>query len=253
MISDISNLVEKIKDIKKMGMIGIKTSFEDEGVILEDVFTVQKLADLSKSKTFVKIGGCEAISDINNCVSIGINNVIAPMVETEFALSKFLKSVKNIKETKFYFVCETRTALSNLKEMLDSDKDRILSGIVIGRSDLTSSFCMKKSQVDSDFICNEVENALKKAKNKNLETTLGGNISVKSVEFIKKMYNKNLLDKIETRNVVIALKDDNINELEKIIENSLMFEIDWLAFKSSNYLSIGNSYLERINVLKNRI
>ena len=253
MKNNFKKLLEKLKTIKALGVIGIKTSFEDEGVIFEDVFTIKRMTSLSGLDTFVKIGGCEALTDINNCSNIGIDNIIAPMVETKFALSKFIKSVKNKSNTKFYFVCETKTALSNLTEMLDSDKDKVLSGIIVGRSDLTSSFSMEKQEVDSDFICREVEIALQKAKNKNLETTLGGNISKKSVEFIKKMYNKNLLDKIETRNVVISLKDSNINDLENIIKKALVFETEWMNYKASKYLDIGNLYTERINVLKKRI
>ena len=36
---------------------------------------------------FVKVGGCEANTDIYNCLKIGVNGIIAPMVETPFAIS----------------------------------------------------------------------------------------------------------------------------------------------------------------------
>ena len=41
----------------------------------------------------------------------------------------------------------------------------------------------------------------------NLITTLGGNLSSNSEEFISKLFEENLLDKIETRLVVCSLKE----------------------------------------------
>tara|TARA_Y100000816_G_C26075174_1_gene565873 strand:+ start:901 stop:1725 length:825 start_codon:yes stop_codon:yes gene_type:complete len=246
-------LQQELTKLRSVGVTGIKQSFEDEGVILGDVATMRRITESINTDIYVKIGGCEAITDINNCLSMGINSIIAPMVETKFALSKFLSAVKNVKGTNFYFVCETKTALENLEEMLDSDESGILSGIVVGRSDLTKSFDLPKKDVDSDFICEKAEKAFKLAKDRNLKTTMGGNISVSSVEFIKKMYSNGLLDKIETRNVVITLDEKNINSLTESITKSLLFEIDWLEFKASNYVSIGNAFSERTKVLKKRI
>lgn len=246
-------LQQELSKLRSAGITGIKQSFEDEGVILSDVITMRRITEAIDTGVYVKIGGCEAITDINNCLSMGINSIIAPMVETKFALSKFLNAVKNVKETEFYFVCETKTTLSNLKEMLDSDENSILSGIVVGRSDLTKSFDLPKKDVDSEFICDKAEEAFKLAKAAGLKTTMGGNISVNSVDFIKRMYSEGLLDKIETRNVVITLSEDNINNLTDSITKALLFEIDWLDFKASSYISIGNAFLERTGVLKKRI
>ena len=251
--STFSYLQEELHKLKSVGVSGIKQSFEDEGVILSDVFTMRRITESIGTNVYVKIGGCEAITDINNCLSMGINSIIAPMVETKFALSKFLNAVKNVKETDFYFVCETKTAIINLEEMLDSDENSILSGIVVGRSDLTKSFDLPKKDVDSDFICKKVEEAFRLAKDRGLKTTMGGNISVNSVDFIKKMHSESLLDKIETRNVVITLNEGNINSLTDSITKSLLFEIGWLNFKASNYSNIGNAFSERITVLKKRI
>lgn len=247
-------LIDTLRNIKSQyNIVGIKQSFEDEGVILNDVMTMRRITEMCDLKMYVKIGGCEAITDINNCVNMGINTLIAPMVETTFSLKKYIDAVKNINSTDFYFVCETKTAADNLKDMLDSDVDNSISGVVVGRSDFTKSFGLSKSKVDSGFMNQQVESALETIKNKNLKTTMGGNISVQSSDFIKRMYTQGLLDNIETRNVVIGLNDKNINRLDQCITNALKFEIDWMCYKSSNYTSIGNSYHERVQVLKRRI
>jgi hypothetical protein len=88
---------------------------------------------------------------------------------------------------------------------------------------------------------------------KNLKTTMGGNISKESCEFIKELFDKKLLDKIETRNMVVSLNKKNIKILENTIKEVILYEIEWLKFKSLNYSSIGSAYLDRANILKSRI
>ena len=82
---------------------------------------------------------------------------------------------------------------------------------------------------------------------------MGGSISVDSVDFVKKLYKQNLLDKIETRNVVFELDDNNINNLSDAIKNAITFESLWLRSKSSYYMNIGNSYLNRASLLDERV
>jgi len=246
-------LLKQLDELKQnYNVVGIKQSFEDEGVLLDDVVTIRRITELCDLPTFVKIGGCEAKTDINNCIRLGIDNIIAPMVETPFALSKFIHCVSENENVNLMFVCESTTSHSNIKAMLDSPEASRLKGIVIGRSDLTKSFGLNKSEVDSEFISNVTKEILQEAKKHNLITTMGGNVSVKSAEFIKQMFNEGLLDKIETRNIVIQLTKENVDTLDNIIRQALNFEIDWLKYKSKLYLSISTEYISRANLLENR-
>ena len=246
------NLIENLTQLSVLGIVGMKQSFEDEGVLLDDVITVKRITELCNLQSYVKIGGCEAKTDLYNCVKLGINGVIAPMVETPFALSKFINIVNDYpNKIDPYIVIESKTAYENINDILESSKGK-LKGIVVGRSDFSKSYNLNKSEVDSDFIYNKVEDILFNAKTHNLTTTMGGNVSIKSTEFIKKMYYKKLLDKIETRNVVIKLTDQNISIINEVIQKSLEFEINWLKYKleTSSYLS--NEYSSRIELLSNR-
>ncbi len=88
-------LIEQLELLKtKYDIFGIKQSFEDEGVIFDDVITMRRITELCNLPLYVKIGGCEAKTDINNCQKIGVDTIIAPMVETPFALKKYLSSVE---------------------------------------------------------------------------------------------------------------------------------------------------------------
>ena len=182
-----NDLVENLKTLSELyGVIGIKQSFEDEGALLDDVISVRRITELCNLMSFVKVGGCEANTDIYNCLRIGINGIIAPMVESEFAVSKFMDCYNS--KAEYYLVIESKTAYANIDEILETGQDK-LTGIVLGRSDLAKSYRLNKSETDSDFIHSIAEDVFIKAKKYNLFTTLGGNVSIKSCKFIEKMFN----------------------------------------------------------------
>jgi hypothetical protein len=62
----------------------------------------------------------------------------------------------------------------------------------------------------------------------------------------------NLLDKIETRNVVIKLNDYNIHCLEKTIQFALEYEIELLKYKINNFTLTVTDLNDRIKSLINR-
>lgn len=250
MVVDLKDSLENLG--KNYGVIGMKQSFEDEGVLLNDVVAFKRVTEICGLQSFVKIGGCEAKSDLYNCIRMGINGVIAPMVETPFALSKFTDMIEDYSDrADAYIVIESKTSYDNIDDILKNGKGK-LKGIVVGRSDFSKSYNLSKSEVDSNFVYDKVEEILVKAKKHNYITVLGGSVSTRSTKFIKDMYNKNLLDRVETRNVVIGLNKDNINIIDNVIQKALDFEIEWLQYKLSISSKLSAEYSERIGLLKNR-
>ncbi len=246
-------LIDQLSRLKKdYNIAGIKQSFEDEGVTYDDVVTMRRITELCGLPLFVKIGGCEAKTDIRNCINLGIDAVVAPMVETPFALSKFLNAVNKEEPIKTLFLCESITAYDNLDYIFSLPESDRLTGVIVGRSDFTKSMGLNKSEVDTKDVCTRVEKVLKAAKNKNLITTIGGNISTKSSCFIKKMFELGLLDKIETRNVIIELNDGNITKLKKVIRGALDFEINWLRYNSRSDADLSDEYIYRAGLLESR-
>ena len=245
MIYNHKELLNTLKSLKSVyNVVGIKSSFEDEGVKFEELIKLRQLCLSTDIFLNMKIGGCEAISDINNCLVLNVDGMVAPMVESPFALEKFITSLDDNltpqlrQKIKCYVNIESKTAYDN---------------IVLGRSDLCKSFGLTKSNVNDDEIFNIVRDVFEQAKEYKLNTIMGGSISVDSVDFVRKLYKQNLLDKIETRNVVFELDDNNINNLSEAIKNAITFESLWLRSKSSYYMNIGNSYLNRASLLDERV
>lgn len=249
----------QLKTLISEGVVGIKQSFEDEGVLFDDVVKIKRICDSVGAYVSVKIGGCEAISDINNCLLLNVNGIVAPMVESEFALQKFVEAViTNIsndkrENIKFYINIESKTAYANLDKILSSPSSKLLTGVVVGRSDLTKSFGYGKQDVVSNEMCDIVTNILKQCKDYGFKTLMGGNIGSSSINFIQDLHNKKLLDNIETRNVIMDLNKVKINKINDLIKNALFFESSWLNYKSEYYNKIGNEYIKRSKIILDRI
>ena len=91
MYLDIKNkLFKEIEDLKKFtNFFAIKAEYEAEGSDNNEIQFLRTLTKAANLKFFVKIGGVEAKNDIFNCIKIGVDGIIAPMVESRFGVFKF--------------------------------------------------------------------------------------------------------------------------------------------------------------------
>ena len=131
--------------VENYGLVGIKTSFEDEGASFNEVLRLKEICNQSKTKVTLKIGGPEAIRDIKDSMIIGVKGLVAPMVESEFGLTKFINAVNNnlpvevVSSLQLNVNIETITAVSNIDKILSNKQAEALYGVTLGRVDLVSS------------------------------------------------------------------------------------------------------------------
>lgn len=232
---------------------GIKQSFEDEGALLSDVLLMRKLTSMAGLYMNVKIGGCEAKADILNCIDMSSDGIVGPMIESEFALQKFIESILEFKFVNPYINIESQTAANRIENIIAHPSSKLLKGIIIGRSDLTRSYGKSKDDVDTPFINNVVENICSVVKPHNLKIGMGGNVSGRSANFIKKLHKLGYLDYIETRNVIVSINKDSIKNINKIIDHCLMFEQLWMEYKVNKYGYLVKEYSTRVNTIQNRL
>jgi 4-hydroxy-2-oxoheptanedioate aldolase len=249
--------VNSLKKLQKFNMTAFKQSLEDEGATFKEVIFIKKILKRININQNIKIGGCEAINDILFCKKINVDGIIAPMVESTYALKKFIQAIKFVGfSKKIYFNLETISAIKNLNKILKSEDSKYLSGIVIGRSDICGSLGLEKKDVNHVKIFNLVNNSINKIKKKKIIIKMGGSISPTSKSFIINLFNKKKLDYIETRNIEIKLTKKNIYYLDTIINNALSLELQWLQIKSiinkNNNFLVGQ-YKKRIKELSKRL
>ena len=249
-----SYMVKLLDELKDNGVIGIKQSFEDEGVLDSDLWKISKVCRELDLKLSVKIGGCEAISDINRCIDLNVDGIVAPMVESRFALQKFSESINKLPYDGNKFInIESQQAYNNLNDILESPTSKMLSGIVVGRSDLTKSFGYGKQDVMSSEICKVVTHILQESKKLGLKTYMARNNGTHSIESIQELFKKEILDCIETRNVILSLDESNINDLNTIISLMLEWESLWLESKASHYNRFSTEYNTRSKEIQDRL
>ena len=244
--------------IENEGLVGIKTSFEDEGATFNETIRLKEICNQSKTKITLKIGGPEAIRDLKDSIIIGVKGLVAPMVESDFGLKKFIQAAKLhipqdiLSATQLNVNIETVTAVANAEKMLSTKEAEELYGVTVGRVDLVSSMDKDRNYVNSEEVYKMARAVFTKAKEKGLKACLGGAVSTDSFDFLKKLHSEGLLDKFETR---YAMFDPSITlkNLSRALSKAQMFEYEWLMYKHELYTSAANVDINRIKMIQDRI
>jgi hypothetical protein len=213
-----------IKDILargklKSGFVSLKGELEAEGLTQIEVAREAIIAAKNGLDYLIKIGGCEAKSNLQYLADIGITSVVAPMVESKFAMEKYMEMLPEGAFEHVSVTIETITAVENIEHILAAGTK--LTEVTIGRTDLTASY--NGTDVESERTTNIVKRVARLAKERGLHVTMGGSISKRTVEtLLRDLELAELVDFIETRKVVM--------DVEKFIlpgslENSLEFEL----------------------------
>ena len=227
-------LLEILFDLKNNhNVISVKTEFETEGTSFDDAKKLQELVDIANLTFTTKIGGCGALNDLNQAKKLKSKSIVAPMIETEYALKKFIQTVQKIytkgelETIDLYINIETITGYKNFEKIINSENFKIINGIVLGRNDLISSMNLDKKYVNSDTIL-EITNVItKKLETLNKTLIIGGCVDEKSIDFFNKI-NSPAFKAFETRKIVFK-KEEEITK--KSIQKALEFELIWLKSK----------------------
>jgi len=245
-------LKEILLNLKQMGCSGIKISFEDEGALYNEVISMRNLTTLVGLDLSVKIGGCEAKRDIIDCIDLNCDTIVAPMIESEFSLKKFFKSLEIYNyQKKKGFNLETINSYNNLESLSKSFSN--IDFVTFGRVDFVSSLGKDRAYVDTEDMYNMVSNVFKCARENNTLCYLGGAVSINSKDFIGNLIKEKLLDKFETRYIIYDVYQINFNDFEKLLYWGNVFEVEWLKYISSRYFLHANKDISRIKMIEGRI
>lgn len=249
-------MVALLNDLRQHHCVSsIKAEFEAEGTRLNEAMHLKNVVAAAGLKLNIKIGGCEAIKDMLDAVSLDAKRIIAPMVETPYALQKFIRASRliygdNLDQVELFANIETLTACHHFNDMLKIAEINELHGIVIGRVDMVGSMGLDRNDINQQRILNLSIDLAKKAKDKGLKVVVGGGVSVDSIPFFKAFPPKHL-DHFETRKVVFDCPDAIHNE-EMAFIKAVQFELMWLKNKREHYYTIVLEDEERIKMMEAR-
>ena len=250
-------MIEILNALKSMGCVRIKAEFEAEGTRMEELMRLKDVTCAVELPIVMKIGGAEAVMDVYNCLSVGVASIVAPMVETPYALYKYEKMIDtmiakdNAKDIDFFFNMETVTAYENFPKMMETSLLSTIQGVTIGRVDLAGSMGCDRSAVDGPQFLDIARNTFAQARAKNLKTAVGGAISPKSIDFIGTLRGERLIDSFETRKVVFV--PDAIDNGDMIFKKALEFELLWLKSKRRYHSRVQVEDEARIVMLEKRL
>ena len=247
-----------LQDLKKNHhVVGVKAEFEAEGTRLEEAMRLKEVVSKADLDLTIKIGGCEAIKDMYEARVIGVNKIVAPMIETPYALKKYLGATKLVfseeerEEVSFYINIETITGYNNLDAMLALPEIKDLNGIVLGRVDMTGSMGLAREEVNSDKIFEIAKNISLKIKDYDLDLLIGGGVSAESLPFFRKLPEGGIT-RYETRKVIFQCPGALAPDADKAILKAVGFELMWLKNKRDFYGAIHKEDEQRLVMLEAR-
>jgi len=246
------DILKQLRD--EHGVFSVKSEFEAEGSRTEDLVRLNEIVYRADMKNCIKIGGCEAVRDLDQCLLLGASAIMAPMIETPFAMSKFKSAASkfygaNIKNIEWIINAETKTCLNNFDDILNSGAG-FLNTITVGRDDLSGSYGLPRSEINNDFMFEKTKEFAIKARNKGLIVDFGGSITEKAIPFICRMYP--YIDKFETRKIIFTAEKDE-NKIRKGIILATKFETLYLINKCNFYGSKAIEDKERLEMMENRL
>ena len=247
-----NNLQQILFKLKDLGCCGIKISYEDEGALLNEMITMRYLTASVGLELSIKIGGCEAKRDIVDCIDIGCDTIVAPMIESSFALKKFINSLNQYGYNRQKgFNLETINGYQCLNELANDFKH--IDFVTFGRVDFVGSLNKERSFVNTNEVLEMSTNIFKKAKEHHIKCYLGGAISIDSKDFIQNLLEQKLLDKFETRYIIFDCCKIDVNKLDKLLYLANVFEVEWLKYINLKYSLLANKDINRIKMIEERM
>lgn len=235
------------------GVVAVKAEFEAEGTRPDELLRLLDLARRADLKVALKIGGCEAVSDLLAARLYGIDYIIAPMVETPYALSKFADArdkVYGATDTQFLFNLETEATLGSLEDMARMAAMRI-EGIVFGRVDFTLSRGMPRGAINDRTITDAVLRAADACRRYDIDLVVGGSVAAEAHDALREIRSVRL-DRFETRKVIFDGAVAEREDFAAAIDNAVAFELAWLENKRDYYRAAAEEDAARIAMIQAR-
>lgn len=241
----------------EFGFDAIKAEFEAEGTRVDELLRLLEIARRADVKVGLKIGGCEAMRDMIECRQYGIDYMIAPMVETPYALKKYIEAKDKIfpaeerEDIGFLFNVETISTFGHVEAMADVAQASGGVGMVFGRVDFAGSMGRNRDFVNGEEMITHIEAVARQCSQKDLPLVVGGGVSQASIEPLRRV-RKIRLDRFETRKIIF---DAAILDGEKAaggLELAVEFELLWLKNKRDYYASIAKEDEQRIAMMEER-
>ncbi len=235
---------------ERFGVSAVKASMEAEGVSLSELARTKDITAAAGVGFSIKIGGCEALTDARLARDLGGTSIMAPMIESRFALEKFLDMMDAVfphaDGPSRLINIETGDGCDKIKDILSASGIGRLDGIVLGRSDL--SVALGQSDVEAAPVLEAARRVFGAARSKGIACLVGGGLSTRTVTFIEGL--TGLATGFETRKVVFNSLPGDLDMSAAAIREALRFELLWYQSRQEHYAPLAAEDDGRIRKLQ---
>ena len=258
MVSEFFDLEKKLSNqlvrLKELGICAVKAEFEAEGASFRDLLRLRRFTAEHNIPLHLKIGGVEALRDLKDALDLGVDGVIAPMVESPFGVVKFAEAVESVFGGRRLFKSiniETREAVERVDDILEVALGKI-DNVTIGRTDLSRSYFDLVIQPDSPFILDLIDRLSYKIQSVGLDLTVGGSLTSESVRIFSERKERlgDRVSSLETRKAIFPT--ERMLQEKDVLKESLRFEEIYLRFKLECEAWLSRVDQERLTKLKSR-
>ena len=235
--------------LKNVGAIALKAGTEFEKQTPEEISWMKHVTN-NYFNIRTKISGAEDCANLKALIRMGFTDFIAPLIETEFAVKKFIMAAKwatdnDLSNLNLDLNIESVTAYNNIISILECEEAKHIRKINVGKSDLSLSMGKKPDDEDVLWITNLI---ITTSKVNGKLTGVGGSINTKT---IKEVLDKTKPDEVETRNVIMLVK--NMKDPVKSIRTALEFEKELVKEEMKYSQFLVNDFNKRLSGLNDRI
>ncbi len=245
-VYNIEELKEQLLNLKTNHyLVGIKGGTEVEAMTFEEIAIMKEISKGIVPMT-VKIGGPEARNDISYMLSIGIDKILAPMVESPYALKNFVDTMEELDKehkAKLAINMETIFAYSNIHYIFQSPYFWIIEQVTVGRTDLSGS--MNRDPDDFEVI-KITKKIIELAKFYNKKTSIGGKVDSVNAINLKETIGSHYLN---TRHMVVSTESLDISD---DIRFALIWEKNFYTFLKTKFPERTELYNKRISSINIR-
>lgn len=265
----------KLRD--EHGLVALKSGTEVEDMEDRELTILRRISLESSGRGYrsvprllpfiVKIGGPEARRDMRMCLGLGVDCILAPMVESTYSLDNFVETARSLcqevlgRDPKYpgktpasthyspqlAVNIETSTACSHFDDMLFSQAATWLSQITIGRGDLSKSMHLS---VDAQEVSRHTALILAKATAKGLRTSVGGGLSLGNIASMAETF---ATERFNTRHMVFANNGAFKSNPQAHLIAGLRFEQELYGYLAATLPTKRKAYEERVRVLEARL
>ncbi|MBW7857221.1 MAG: aldolase [Leptonema sp. (in: Bacteria)] len=205
------------------GLRSMKTGTEVEDMSFSEIELLRTISS-GILPLYVKIGGPEARNDIRTLIQLGVDGIIAPMIESPYSLRNFMIAFNEIKDefpesqVEAGINIETITGYNQMHNIINQPLAQGLKQVTAARTDLSGSMELNPDDQQVLSLCTDIVIA---CSSKGWVTSVGGAIHPGIIETLIEQIPS---DRVNTRHMVISCQDIVNEPRQSLIEN-LKFEI----------------------------